>query len=700
MATSFSVQYLFELVDKFTPAAAGIAVAAARMGKAIAAAGATMGPLIARLAGVTAGVVLLSGAFALMGVKKAAAFEESLTSLRRVTGITRDEMFAYGKDAMQLGVSVGKSGEQIAEMMTEGALMGIRGRETLAAFAETVAKVSVTWDDMGEKMASRSLATLTAQWFNDLAPEDARKRLKETADTINELSNRSAFKAPELLKAFERGGVAAKKFGLTPEQFSAYAGTALVTGEKSGELQGTRARMTFTKLTRNLAAPTKGFNRALGLLKTSRDQMGKMLLDNPQDLMLDVMERMQGMNKIQQESVAAGLLDSRSAAQFSAVAANINEYKKQLAIADDQYANRFAKDTAFMNWLRNGDQGLREIAEQLERYNKVVTRSGSVDREFGRRTESLTFALKQLGHAWDRLQILAALPLLDPLRKGTNILTDFVSAMGDLSQYSAIGGTLLTAGLGAGLISLGLVAAAFAARMVGLTGALARFRSVVMLTGMAWKTLMTMAALSSAVALTLVVTAIGVTSAMWIYDNWGKLAEYASTPISFSVLFPELPPWIKAWMDFTAEQNAASTPGTGAHKKGWTGLSDWFAGLGGGKATPPSMYSAPDPNSAWYDRMNQRINGLVSGFPAGPALPPPAPAPNPNRVPQAAAERIKVESQIRGEIAPLQVTATPITVNVRGTVNGPVAGSGSGTLTTNAPRGVSTAEAGQAAVSP
>lgn len=695
MASSFSIQYIFELVDKFTPAAAGIGAAALKMRAAIAAAGAAMGPLIARLAGATLAVGVLGAAFALTGVKKAMAFEESLTSLRRVTGITREEMLAYGKDALQIGVRMGKSGDQIAEMMTEGALMGIRGRETLAAFAETVSKVSVTWDDMGEKMASRSLATLTAQWFNGLAPEDARKRLLETADAINELSNRSAFKAPELLKAFERGGVAAKKFGLTPEQFSAYAGTALVTGEKSGELQGTRARMTFTKLQRNMAAPTKGFNRALGLLKMSRGQMEKMLMSSPQDLLLDIMTRMQGMNKIQQESVAAGLLDARSAAQFTAVAANINEYKKQLAIADDQYAARFAKDEAFMTWLRNGGEGLKEIAEQLERYNKIVSRSGSVDREFGRRTEALSFALKELGSAWDRLHKLAALPLLEPLRKGTNVLTDLVSSIADLNEYSSVAGWIMNAGLMSGIVSLGLLAAGVAAKLVGLGGVLGRVGVVARATGAAFKTLAALAAVSGGITLALVVTAVGVASARWVYDNWQQLKAWAKDPLNFEIHFPKAPEWLKEFMDFgrndaqlaKAAKDLETLNSTGklpqdlADAKNQPGLWNLFGLLGGETPVIPPLPSRPLPDMP------------PAGFP-------PYPVPNPNRIPEAAAERIRVESQIRGEIAPLQVTATPIEVRVTGQVNGPVNGTGSGTLSTNAPRGVSTSEAGSATVSP
>lgn len=685
---SFSISYIFSLVDKFTPGAAAITAAATGMRGAIAAAGAAMGPLIARMAAVAAGVGLLAAAFVLGGVKQAAAFEESLTSLRRVTNISREDMLAYGEDALKVGVRTGKTGEEIASMMTEGALMGIRGRKTLAAFAETVAKVSVTWDDMGEKMASRSLSTLTSQWFSDLAPEDAARRLNETADAINELSNRSAFKAPELLKAFERGGVAAKKFGLSPEQFSAYAGTSLVVGEKSGELQGTRARMTFTKLTRNLAAPTKGFSGALKLLKMSREQMGQQLLNSPQDLMLNIMERMQGLDKIQQESVASGLLDAKSSAQFGAVAANLNEYKKQLAIVDDSYAAKFAKDDGFMSWLRNGGEGLKDIANQLDRYNKISTRSGSVNREFGNRTESLNFALKQFGASWDRFRILLAMPLLEPLRRVTNGLSDFTNALGDIAERSPAVGTMMTGGLMAGMTAMGAAVAAAGAKMLGFTGA--------------YTALAALASTAGILSIGIAVTVVGIAAMYWIYDNWSRLKELAADPLKFKVIFPDAPEVLKNLPDAVALamsktkevlMDSPMGPALGAVGSALNGpvgqTLNWLA-LG-----PPPDWMLP------YTAADRFSFGAGMGGANMPYMPPAtAPAPNPDRIPQAAAERVQIESTIRGEIAPLQVTATPITVHVTGQVNGPVTGTGSGSLSTNAPRGVSTSEAGSTSVSP
>lgn len=672
---SFSVQYIFTLIDRFSPVATAVAAAAGRMRAAITAAGAAMAPLIARMAALAAGVGVLATAFVLGGVRQAAAFEEALTSLRRVTGISREEMLNYGKDALRIGVATGKTGEQIAGMMTEGALMGIRGKETLAAFADTVAKVSVTWDDMGEKMASRSLATLTAQWFNDLAPEQARDRLLQTADAINELSNRSAFKAPELLKAFERGGVAAKNFGLSAEQFAAYAGTALVTSEKSGELQGTRARMTFTKLQRAVAAPTKAALRSMKQLGLSRKQLGEMFLDNPQDAILNIMERLQKFNPIQQEAIISGLLDARSAAQFKAVASNINEYKKQLAIVDDKYAAKLSKDKGFMAWLRNGGEGLQELADQLERYGKVATRTGSVQREFERRTESLSFAWKALGLAFDRVQILAAMPALEPLRNLTNWLTNATSGIGDFIEQNQHLSSYLLRGAGvAGVAALGYGLLQLTAWATGAAGALA------VLAGF------------GAIALKLTIVAAGVAAAMWIYDNWEKIKAYASEEVKFNIVFPDAPEWLKSFMadhERTEEVLAGKRVNTTPPARFGRWVSDSIFGTSyGAQAEQAEKYwnGIAAANAAAMPRPEDHWTGFSAS--ARPGL-------DAGAVPAAAAERIMIESSVRTSIDPVQVNLSTNQIEVR--YNGPIGGPASIGVSAPNTRGQSTVEAGQPA---
>lgn len=665
---SFSVEYIFSLVDRFSGPAVAMAAAAGRMKAAIASAGAAMASLAVRMAALSVAGGAMTLAFVVGGVKRAAEFEEALTSLRRVTNISREEMLKYGQDALRVGVETGKSGVAIAGIMTEGALLGIRGQKSLEEFARTVAKVSVTWDDMGEKMASRSLATLSAQWFSDLAPEKATMRLNEMADAVNELSNRSAFKAPELLKAFERGGVMAKNFGLTPEQFAAYAGTALVVSEKSGELQGTRARMTFQKLAQNIANPTKRAKGAMDELGYTSAQMSAMVKADPQAALLDIMTRVDKVaagDNLKKIAILGDLVDKRSAAQISAISANMNEYKKQLAIVDDTWAKKLATDKDFMKWLKNGSEGLQQIGEQLERNNRIVTRSGSVNREFANRTESLNFALTQLGVAWDRFRILLAMPLLEPLRNATNGVTDFVTSLANIAESSPKLGAMMTGAAMTGMLSFGAMLAGVTAKMMGFTGA--------------YTALMALGKAGGILTLTVSLVILGIA-------YWDQIKAMILEPQTVHIKFAaEMPDWMKWFADPNA--GGLATWDKNVHDARNNFLRQWTPEFMHGVLGVPNEYDTPRMQS-W----GMGLRGLDNI--------PQIPTNTADRIPQAAAERLQIESQIKGQIDPLQVHADPIQVIVSGQVNGPVSGTGSGQLQSNAPRGVSTQEAGGATVAP
>lgn len=543
--SSFSIQYIFRLIDRFTPGAGKLSAAALKMRNSIAAAGAAMGPLARSIGLAAVAVGTLAAAFAVTGVKKAAAFEDAMAGVRRVTDITRKEMLEYGKDALRIGVATGQSGEQIAEIMKQGAMMGLRGQATLGSFAEVVSQIAVAWDDISTEEAAGQIARLSAKFFGDKGPAEQAASIRDVSDAINELSNRSAFKAPELLKYFDRGAAAAKRFGLTAQQAAAYGGAALVLGEPTGELQGTRARMTFQRLinattgaTRNKKGLTK-LGQSFKALGMTQSQFSEMLNSDPQRLLLTLAEKLNGMDKTSAQHVADGIFDSRSSAQFLSIAQNVNEYKRQLAIADDAWAKEFTQDKKFMDWLRNSGEGNKELADQLDRYGKVASRSASVQREFAKRTETLSFAWRQLGLAFDRVHVLAALPLLEPLRRIVNKVTDAFSSLGNAAEtypnlFSNLFKGLSTAAVGAagyGLLQL-------TAWMTGAASAGAALKALGLIT------------------LKFAVIALGIASAYWIYENWDKLKELAKDPIKFSVLFPEAPGWLKTFFDDAAKIKA------------------------------------------------------------------------------------------------------------------------------------------------
>lgn len=688
---SFSVQYIFTLVDRFTPGATALAAAAGRIKTAVAAAGAAMGPLLARMAALTAGVALLGTMFMLGGVQKAAAFEDAMANVRRVTDISRETMLEYGKDVLSIGVATGQTGEEIAAMMAQGAMMGVRGRAPLAAFAETVAQVAVAWDNVSKEVAASSIARMSAQFFGDKTPEEQVAGIRSVSDTINELSNRSPFKAPEMLKFFDNASAAARRFGLTAQQAAAYGGAALVSSGPSGLKQGDQARMTFDRLLRAVAMPKKQQIAAMKSLGLDPKMLGTMLAQDAQGTLMHVLEKMEHFDPVKRNAVIANLLgDQRAATQFQAIAQNLNEYRRQLAIADDGWAQRLSQNKEFMAWLDGAGEGHKELADQLRQYGRVASRVGSVQREFQKRTETLNFAWKQFGLSVDRVQLLMAMPLLEPLRNmlnglsgATNAIGNFVEANQGVSRYLMTGfSTAAVAAAGVGLLKI-------AAWATGASGALAVLAGI------------------GIIALKISIVAAGIAAAMWIYDNWAQLKAFAADPLNFQVHFPDAPDWLKQFLDY---KTMSKTMDKAANE--YRGLDKGLPNdLAAAKSSPGlwnlfGLLGASAPSQQWFDAMNQRIGAFnIPPLPQPAAAGgPPLPAANPARIPQAAAERLRVESQITGNIDPLQVTVSPVPVNVTvtGQVNGPLTGTGSGTgsATTNAPRGVSTSEAGQASVIP
>lgn len=690
---SFSVQYIFTLVDRFTPGAGKLAAAATRIRGALATAGSSMMGFV-RAAGLAAAALgILGAAFVLGGVKQAAAFEDALAGVRRVTDISRQEMLDYGKDALRIGVATGQSGEQVAGIMKEAAMMGLRGRETLASFAEVVSQVAVAWDDISTEQASKQLALLTAKFFGDKGAGEQAANIRDVADAINELANRSSFKAPELLKFFDNASAGAKDFGLTAQQAAAYGGAALVVDQPSGLRQGYRANATFARLGSAVFNTTKKQHAAFRQLGTSARTFGKIMRDSPQRALLSLLEMANKLDPQRRQGVLGRLLGNMDAArQASALAGNVNEYKRQLAIVDDEWAQELTKDKKFMDWLRNGDAGKKELADQLERYSRIASRAGSVNREFAKRTETLNFAWKQLGLSFDRVQKLSALPLLEPLRKAVNGVTSAFMWLGDIAEDSPNIYANMMKGLGsAAIVGLGYGLLQLTAWMTGAATA-----------GAALKAL-------GLISIKFAVLALGIASAYWVYDNWAKLKELAADPLKFNIIFPDAPEWLKnamGWYNdrrqrgedmsnaksFSEAYDIAYGDRSALSLSGYENVVNLQAYRRAQEIADEArrtyspfqqMQSANLPSQTWMQAVggvnpvwgtNDRFGGAGN------------PAFNAAQIPQSMA--VQVTSHTSFDPATIKV-------NVTGTVNGPVTGNGSGTLNAKPARGVSAGDAGQ-----
>lgn len=666
---NFSIQYIFHLVDKFTPAAAAISAAAASMRTSIAAAGAAMAGM-ARKAAMVGGIVAAGFTVAMLGAASAAAkFEDKMAEVRKVVpSMTKDQMWRLGDDVLALSTKAAVTADKVADIYASGARMGIRGEESMARFADTVVKVVAAWDGVSASFAAESLATISGKFFNDLPGEEAQKRMVGVADAINYLAqNTPGVKNAELLKFFQNAGPMFAQMKLTAEEAAAYGAAAMMTGKSGGLEEGTRAQMSLQRMMLAATKPLAGKGgkptdvaKAFKSIGLTQQEWAQMITASPQDAMLDLFGRMEGMPTLQRMKFLKDFLgDARAARQMVAMTNQLNEYKRSLAQVSDKYAMRFAREKSFMEWMHNA---YPEQARMLDQQRRAL-HYGSVDQEFTARMDTFLKQQERFARAREWFTINLGRPLLPAfssidggLADATAAVADFMGKHQEMVKYLGTAGAITAVGAaGYGLLQL-------AAWATGAASALAVLKGLGM------------------ISLQLAVVAIGIASLYWIYDNWPRIKAFAADPLNFEMHFPDAPEWLKQWMSFRENSKAQSQAGDDF--RSW-----WSSG-----ALPPDLAAAKQQPGLW---------NLWNMFSSSP---PESSSVDPSRIPQSAAERLQIESQIKGQIDPLQVTTSPISVNVNvtGTVNGPVTGSGtgSGEITTNAPRGVSTQEAGQAVVAP
>ena len=626
----FTVEYLFMLRDRFSGPAARVGAAAAAAKKNIhgmGAAATTAGGELAILAGAL-GFLTAKGMVG--AIKNAAKFEAELANVRKVTGITRKEMLKYGDALLDISTRVAVDPNKLAQIMAAGGRMGIRGEKALSQFAETVAKVAVAWDGVSEAIVGSQLARLGDKFFAHMTQEGKQKAILDTADAITNWGNRAAFAHPELLKFFDNASAGSKVFGLTAKQAAAYGGAALVADQPSGQLQGTRAQMTFVRLLRAAMSANKKQRAGLKKIGLTPKALETMIKTDAQDALLNVMGRLEKIAGPDRFKLIGDILsDQRSARQLNAIVNSLNEYKRQLTIVDDKYARLFSQDKKFMTWMR---KAFPQQAKLLEDTRRAIHR-GSVENEFRRRSETLEFAGRRIARVWNRLRTIVAMPLLEPLTKQFHNFADALNSLGNFAQANPDLANSFSFGvLGASIAAMTVGALELIKYLTGVQSKLAIIRGL------------------AVISLKIVGVAAALAALHHLYTNWSKIRDHLNQPIEVKINFPKLPAWLNTLMTKGVQGLLALPSVAMAAKDSVAGTKRAATVLGptvpaqgnrfnftGGKAANPpvrvhSTVKVTAPNSITLNLPNGAVAGTVplsatATQPKGTATAPPPAAP-------------------------------------------------------------------------
>lgn len=664
---NYSINYLFRFatanlgsLTSATAAATAMATAMGRAGTAVAALG---------VVGAAGGAAL--GGLFVAAIKEAAKFEDKMAEVRKVVpDMTKETMWAMGKEVQRLAIWSGESKENIADIFAGGARMGIRGTEALSKFAETVTKVAVAWDGVSASVASESMGRITGQFFGNLDASTAQDRMRVVADSINYLGqNIAGAKPSEILKFFQRAGNIMAQTGLSANEAAAWGATAVSAGV-SGSMEGTQASASIWRMMTK-ARGKQGVKAFKAMGWDIRDFDRTVKTEGRTAGMLKLMEKVASIPDKNKAIGALGQMlgDQRAARQLVAMSGQLNKFKYALASTDVEWAKKFMKDPKWVEWLRN------TRPDELERLTRLTPRgqtlaAGSVDQEFNARMDSMVKQMARVREAWDYVLVQmgkGALPVLTPW---VSSLADALERLGTnqgVLEYIAKGATTL-AGV-ATAAGIGLLTT----KLLGLGGT----------AGIVVRALGGLLAFSG-MALAITIAVAGISTVYWIYDNWERVKQLLADPINVDIHFPDMPDWLKwVWKNSFKDSkdiigDAWNTQGKDPYRysEGDFNRAQKYNTVPnfGRRSTVPNFYPLGAPPDRTWGQWLSGTDPTWGATPFGSAT---------SAIPGAMNQRIDVNAT---------TTFQPATLAIQ--YNGPLGGPDSVSLQANPARGQSTAEGG------
>jgi len=163
-------------------------------------------------------------------IKVAIDFESAMADVKKVVQFAEDEAAhnqgaaEFGQKLKELSRTIPLSAAELAQIAASGGQLGVK-KEKLLSFTETVAKMSTAFD-MSAEEAGDSIAKLANVYGIEVTG------MERVDNIINHLSDNSAAKAGDMVKALAIVGGTAKQFGLDIKETSSLVNAFISLGKQ------------------------------------------------------------------------------------------------------------------------------------------------------------------------------------------------------------------------------------------------------------------------------------------------------------------------------------------------------------------------------------------------------------------------------------------------------------------------------------
>ncbi|HSI42115.1 MAG TPA: phage tail tape measure protein [Xanthobacteraceae bacterium] len=351
-------------------------------------------------------------------VRSAMEFESAMADVTKVVDFgPGDAVKRFEKDLLDLSARLPVAVSGLANIAAAAGQAGIAGAELLK-FTEGAAKIGVAFD-ISAASAGDALAKLrTGLGYST-------EQVFRLADAMNELSNRQASSASDVLDFTTRVGAMAKMFGFTAEQAAAF-GSAMISSGAAPDVAATSFNNMGRALTKGAAATTaqrKAF-KALGLDAVN---VSKAMQKDAVKATTDVMERIAKLPADKRAAIVSQLFGDEARA-LSPLLTNLDLLKESLDVVAD-----------------------------------ATTYADSANREYAARSKTSANAVQLFQNRLERLSITIGKALIPAMTKVMDFLEPIISRLADLAdRFPKVTAGIISAAAGFVGLRIAGLAASFA----------------------------------------------------------------------------------------------------------------------------------------------------------------------------------------------------------------------------------------------
>lgn len=349
--------------------------------------------LAGSMAGVGAGSAAAGAALGapVLGVAKTyIAFEDAMLGVAKQVDGARDDSGQLTKTYYEMGDALKAMSERIPMASTElaalvegGARMGIQGKDELLKFAGVAANAATAFELPAEQIGE-DLARIANLYKLPI------KNIDQLGDAINYLDDNAQSKGGDIIDVLQRAAGATATAGMSFKDAAALGSTFLSLGA-TAETAGTATNAMIRELS-NASIQPKRFKDGLKALGLEAKKVQADMSRDATGTILKVLDALNKLPKEQQSTVTTQLFLKEHGKDAAKLAANVGEYRRQLALANSEKAKgsmqreadiraeslsarlQMAQNRAFNLSATLGDTLRPSIIRLIEGFNRILER--------------------------------------------------------------------------------------------------------------------------------------------------------------------------------------------------------------------------------------------------------------------------------------------------------------------------------------